>query len=131
MNPKTFLQSKRVKELLERAASFAAAPIAIHGIDNGSERGCVASVGGREACRCVNGRRKGLRTCAKDREAVAATALSGNLIAPLFCHMGFVCVTAPLFAEGASGLCLDLWSLLPRRGIRVDASRGTRGLAGD
>ncbi|NIA15180.1 MAG: helix-turn-helix domain-containing protein [Nitrospiraceae bacterium] len=102
-----------MKRLLERAACFAAAPIAIHRIDNGSERVCVASVGGCEACRHVNGRRKGQRACAKDREDAAATALSGNLIAPLFCHMGFVCVTAPLFAEGASGFALTCGPYCP------------------
>ena len=133
MNPGTFLKSERVRLLLERAACFAAAPIAIHRIDDGTERACLVSVGACEACRLVNDLRKGARRCVKCRQEAAATALSGDLIMPLFCHMGFVCVTAPLFARGTSGFALTCGPYCPAEAAQSlprEALEGWRAIAG-
>ncbi|HOF40654.1 MAG TPA: helix-turn-helix domain-containing protein [Candidatus Hydrogenedentes bacterium] len=127
MTPLTFLRQPEVRELLERASTAAATPVAIHYLLGGDEGPCIVSVGQCAVCRHVHDLPGGSMACRGSRVKASLEALRDGIATPFLCHMGFACVAAPVFPGTSQGFIITFGPYGPAEApdaLLEDARRG-------
>lgn len=99
MNPLEFLRSEAVVALLDRAATAAGVPLSIHYVERNQEGARVLGFGQCGVCRHVQSLPGGGTACRLSRATAANMALRQRRPMPFICHLGLVCVSAPVLAD--------------------------------
>lgn len=127
MTPLMLLRLPETREILARAAKAAAMPVAVHYLHGGEEGPCIVGIEQRAACRYVHDLPGGLMACRGCRIKASLEALRDGIATPFLCHMGFACVTAPVFPGTTQGFAVTFGPYCPAEApetLRQDALRG-------
>ena len=127
MTPLMLLRLPETRAILARAAKAAATPVTVHYLHRGEEGPCIVGTGQRAACRYVHDLPGGVMACRGCRMKASLEALRDGIATPFLCHMGFACVTAPVFPDTARGFVITFGPYCPAEApetLTQDALRG-------
>ncbi|MBX7255145.1 MAG: helix-turn-helix domain-containing protein [Candidatus Hydrogenedentes bacterium] len=124
-----FFHSDAAQAALVRAKLVSGVSASIHFTEEENEGPCIAGTGQCEACRYVSEYPGGKAACRASRAKAFPLAMQRGKPTPFLCHMGFACVSVPMFAEEGRAFVLTFGPFCPAEAPQTLVDDALAGLA--